>query len=112
MRLLDLLGRPDLADGFRQDELAGRARAEIVENLAAFATGRYADGRLEVDGFPAPDFTLTDTGEYQNTRQLSGAAGLEYASPELVLRGAYSLADTERDNFDPALGPVGTSALV
>jgi vitamin B12 transporter len=93
------------ADGFRQSELAGRLRAEIVENLSAFVTGRYADGHLEIDGFPAPDFTLADTAEYQDTRQVSGAAGLEYATRALVLRGAYSLADTERENFDPAFGP-------
>jgi vitamin B12 transporter len=92
------------ADGFRQTELAGRARAGIVGDLAAFVTARYADGRLETDGFPAPTYTLADTAEHQDTRQVSGAAGLEYATPEVVLRGTYSLADTERDNFDPAFG--------
>ncbi len=91
-------------DGFRQSELAGRLRANLTRTLSVFATGRYADGRLEIDGFPAPAFMLADTGEYQDTRQLSGAAGLAFASDALELHAAFSLADTERENFDPAFG--------
>lgn len=91
-------------DGFRQTELAGRATFDLAEGLTAFATARYADGRLEIDGFPAPDFTLADTAEYQDTRQLSGAGGLAYAGEALDLRATVSLADTERGNFDPAFG--------
>jgi vitamin B12 transporter len=91
-------------DGFRQTELAGRVAVDLAQGLSAFATGRYADGRLEIDGFPAPAFTLADTAEYQDTRQVSGASGLEYASNALDLRAIFSLADTERANFDPAFG--------
>ena len=92
-------------DGFRQTELAGRATIELVPRLSAFATGRYADGRLELDGFPAPAFTLADTAEYQKTRQRSGAAGLAFAGYRVELRATGSFADTERDSFDPAFGP-------
>jgi len=91
-------------DGFRQTELAGRLAIDLAQDLSAFAVGRYADGRLEIDGFPAPAFTLADTAEYQDTRQISGAGGLEYASNALDLRATVSLADTERANFDPAFG--------
>jgi vitamin B12 transporter len=92
-------------DGFRQTELGGQARIALGAAFAAFTTARYAEGRLELDGFPAPAFTLADTAEYQLTQQLSGLAGLEYAGPALDLRAALSRADTERENFDPALGP-------
>ena len=91
-------------DGFRQTELAGRLAIDLVQGLSAFATGRYSDGRVEIDGFPAPTFTLADTAEYQDTRQVSGAAGLAYAGGQLDLRATVSLADTERANFDPAFG--------
>jgi len=91
-------------DGFRQTELAGRVRLDLAKGLAAFAGGRYADGRLELDGFPAPLFTLADTAEYQETRQLSGAAGLDFSGAALDLRATVSTADTERANFDPAFG--------
>ncbi|HEY6815007.1 MAG TPA: TonB-dependent receptor [Croceibacterium sp.] len=93
------------ADGFRQTELAGRAEVTVLQGLSAFVTGRAADGRLEIDGFPAPAFTLADTAEYQETRQRSGAAGVRYWSTDLELQAAASIADTERDSFDPAFGP-------
>lgn len=92
------------ADGFRQTELAGRAEIALTERLSAFVTGRGADGRLEIDGFPAPSFTLADTDEHQKTRQRSGAAGLRYWSSNLELQATASVADTERDSFDPGLG--------
>ena len=91
-------------DGFRQSELAGRLDIGLAEGLSAFATGRYADGRLEIDGFPAPNYTLADTAEYQDTRHVSGAGGLHYSGEALDVRASFSLADTERANFDPAFG--------
>jgi len=91
-------------DGFRQTELGGHLQVVLVEGLTAFATGRYADGRLEIDGFPAPAFTLADTAEYQDTQQVSGATGLKFASATLDLQATVSLADAERANFDPAFG--------
>ena len=91
-------------DGFRQSELGARATLDLAHGLSAFATGRYADGRLEIDGFPAPDYTLADTAEYQDTRQVSGAGGLHYSGEALDVRATFSLADTERANFDPAFG--------
>jgi vitamin B12 transporter len=92
-------------DGFRQTELAGRGEVRLLDRLSLFARGRYAEGHLDIDGFPAPTFTLADTAEYQDTRQLSGAAGLRYASERLELTGAWSAAQTERLNYDPAFGP-------
>ena len=92
------------ADGFRQSELSGRVALDFTGRLSAFVTGRYADGRLEIDGFPAPSFSLADTAEFQDTRQLSVAAGLGYADSALDLRATLSRADTERENFDPAFG--------
>jgi vitamin B12 transporter len=91
-------------DGFRQTELGGRVAIELAQGFSAFATGRFADGRLEIDGFPAPTYTFADTAEYQDTRQVSGAGGLAYAGEALDLRAMVSLADTERANFDPAFG--------
>lgn len=91
-------------DGFRQTEMAGRVRIALVRGLSAFATGRYADGRAEIDGVPAPRFVLADTAERQDTRQRSGAAGLDFSGETLDLQATVSLADTERANFDPALG--------
>ena len=92
-------------DGFRQWRVGGRGRVELASNLSATLTGRYADGRLDIDGFPPPTYTVfADTPEYQTTREASGRAGLAYASDGLQLSGGYALSDTRRAYFDPTFG--------
>ena len=88
------------ADGFEQWGLNGHARYYFNDRFEVFARARYAEGDLEIDGFPAPDFTLTDTDETQHTRQLTGATGAVLDTSALFLSAAYSFADTERDNLD------------
>jgi vitamin B12 transporter len=95
-------------DGFRQTELAGRASVLLAGRLSAFVHGRYADGRVELDGFPPPDYTLADTDEFQDTSQFSGATGLRYRDDALELTADVSAAQTKRANFDRALGATPT----
>lgn len=90
-------------DGLRQFGLSGSGFVDITPELEAYVSARYAEGRLEIDGFPAPNFTLADTLETQFTRQYSGAAGLNYYGQDLTLRASYAISDTERTNADPAL---------
>ena len=87
-----------------QPRTGGRAVQSVSGWLALEVSGRLADGRLEIDGFPAPDFTLADTPEYQRTRQVSGRAGGRFSWSALRLNAAYSFADTERRQFDSTLG--------
>ncbi|WP_082992452.1 TonB-dependent siderophore receptor [Erythrobacter sp. QSSC1-22B] len=98
-------------DGFEQFTLGGSAFVDLTDRLELFAQGRYAASTIDIDGFPAPAFVFADTAETQETEQLSGALGLAYYGQDLTLRASYALADTSRDNFDPALGdaPLFTS---
>lgn len=91
-------------DGFRQWQIGGRGRLKVTDELSIKANARYSDGRLEIDGFPAPDYTFADTAEYQETRSYSGAVGAEYRGDDLDLQANFSLSDIERVNFDPAFG--------
>jgi vitamin B12 transporter len=93
------------ADGFEQLAADGQARAYLSDRFELFVRGRYAEGELDLDGYPAPAFLLADTAEHQETRQYSGAAGAVYDSGVLFLAGTWSLADTGRELFDPAFGP-------
>jgi vitamin B12 transporter len=95
-------------DGFRQWQAGGSGALDIAPGLRLRASLRYADSRADIDGFPAPDFTLTDTAEYQDTRQFSALGGLEYDDGGLQLSADWSGADTERDSFDPSLGRAPT----
>ncbi|WP_234026881.1 TonB-dependent siderophore receptor [Erythrobacter sp. HKB08] len=92
------------ADGFEQWTVNGQGRLYLSYEWELFARARYAEGELEIDGFPFPSFTLADTDEFQKTRQLSGAAGAIYDGGPLFVQANYSFADTARDNFDPAFG--------
>ena len=87
-------------DGFRQWRIGGRGRVELAEGLSATLAARYADARLEQDGFPPPTFSFADTPEYSTTREVSGRAGLAYASGSLKLDGGYAISDIRRAYFD------------
>lgn len=88
------------ADGFEQWALNGHARYYFNDRFEVYARARYAEGDLDIDGFPAPDFTLADTLATQQTRQFTGSTGAVYDAEALFLAVAYSFADTDRDNLD------------
>lgn len=95
-------------DGFEQWTAGAQARAYLSDAFELFAQGRYAKGKLDIDGFPPPLYAFADTPERQDTRQYSGAAGAVLTTPTLNLRAAFSFADTERESFDPAFGTAPT----
>lgn len=92
------------ADGFEQFAANGEARAYLSPTFELFARARYAKGTLDIDGYPAPTYTFADTDQTQDTRQYSGAAGAVYDSGALYLQGSWSVADTQRENYDPSVG--------
>lgn len=91
-------------DGYQQLFVNGRLAYALTQQLSVFAQGRYADSSLDIDGFPAPTFSFSDTAEFQETEQYSGSAGLEYQGERLNIRALYSLAQINRDNFNPLFG--------
>ncbi|MBW8784759.1 MAG: TonB-dependent receptor [Novosphingobium sp.] len=91
-------------DGFRQWRIAGRGKVALTDGLSLVANGRYADSRLDIDGYPPPFYAFADTAEYQKTREGSGRAGFEYDATGLTLRGGVALASTRRWYFDPTYG--------
>jgi len=95
-------------DGFRQWEAGAQGRLALTPGLSAFVRARYAAGRADLDGFPAPAFALADTDEFQRTRQASLAAGTTYDGAAWLLTAAYSRAQTHRRSFDPAFGSAPT----
>jgi vitamin B12 transporter len=96
-------------DGFKQWRLNGRARVELAQGLSARFVGRYTDGTLDIDGYPAPDFNFPDTAEYQKTREIGGRAGLAWTSDTLDLDAGYQVSDTRRRYYDPSFSSAPTS---
>jgi vitamin B12 transporter len=91
-------------DGFHQYRAGGRAHIELTPGLTASLVGRYTQGKLDIDGYPAPDFTFGDTPEYQKTREIGGRAGLAWTSEALDLNAGYQVSDTRRRYYDPTFG--------
>lgn len=96
-------------DGFKQWRAHGRARLDLAPGLIARFVGRYTQGTLDIDGYPAPDFTFADTPEYQKTREIGGRAGLAWTSDTLDLDAGYQLSDTRRRYYDPTFSNDPTS---
>ena len=89
-------------DGLRQWHGSLRGHADLNDRLTLGAAARYADHRVDFDGFPPPAYSFADTPEYQATRQGSGRVGLDYAAGATMLKLGVAYSDTRRDYFDDA----------
>jgi vitamin B12 transporter len=92
------------ADGNRQYNASGRLRVEFAPGFGADLRGYYANSRLELDGFPAPTYAFADTDEYSTAQELYGYAGLFADIGPVANRIAFTIADINRDGYDPAIG--------
>ena len=91
-------------DGYRQYNASGRLRFEFAPGFGIDLRGYYANSRTELDGFPAPAFSFADTEEYSTAEELYGYAGIFANIGPVANRLAFTIADINRDNFDPAIG--------
>jgi len=93
-------------DGYRQFGATGRLNVKLMDNVSLDLRGYYADSKVDLDGFPPPNYTLADTPEYAKTQELYGYFGLKANLLNGTFRNrlAFTIADINRDNFDPSLG--------
>ncbi|TCP72566.1 TonB-dependent receptor [Sphingomonas sp. PP-CE-1G-424] len=93
-------------DGYRQYGAAGRLGVEFAPGIGLDLRGYFADSKVDIDGFPAPDFVLADDPEYSKTQEIYGYAGLHanFADGRFNNRIAFTIADINRDNYDPTFG--------
>lgn len=86
-------------DGYRRYGANGRVEFDLTPDIALDLRGSWSDGRIDLDGFPAPNFVLADTPEYSTSQELYGYAGLTARVGRLNHRLGFSIADIDRDNF-------------
>jgi vitamin B12 transporter len=89
-------------DGYRQYNIAGRARYHVTEGLSLTANARYTHGKVDLDGYPPPFYTFADaTGITETLRVWSGRVGALYETGGLKLNAGYAITDTRRVGNDP-----------
>jgi vitamin B12 transporter len=95
-------------DGYRQIGATANLSADVTDRLAVDLRAYYAHSRAELDGFPAPRFTLGDTDEYSTAQEIYAYAGVRGETGPVRHRLAFTLADINRDNFATSAGGVPT----
>jgi vitamin B12 transporter len=90
-------------DGYRNFGAHAKVNVALSDNVSVDVRGWYSNGRVDLDGFPAPTFSLADTNEYSRTREVIGYSALNVALLDgrfhNRIAGAYT--ETKRNNFDP-----------
>ena len=97
-------------DGFRNYSANGSVGIALAPNVSVDLRGFYANGRTDIDGFPAPRFVFGDTREYGDSEQWIGYAGLNAALFDGRFRNRFGYAhtDSDRRNIDPDGTPTET----
>jgi len=90
-------------DGFRNFGANAKFNIALSDTVSIDVRGWYANGRVDIDGFPPPDFALADTREYSRTRELVSYSALNAAMFEgrFQNRIAVAYTHTDRENVDP-----------
>ena len=84
-------------DGFHQARFGGRGHVDLTPNLTASVTGRYTNGKLDIDGYPGPSYAVFgDVNDWQKTREIGGRGALDWSGETLHLGAAYQITDTRR----------------
>ena len=94
-------------DGYRNYGGAGKIVVTASDALSFDLRARYSDGKVDLDGSPAPAFSLADTPEYSTTKELVGYSGANLAlfDGRLKNRLGYAYTRIDRTNFNPASTP-------
>jgi vitamin B12 transporter len=90
-------------DGYRNVGANVRGLWRITDAVSAEVRTTYSSGRTDFDGFPPPNFELTDTREYSDTDELVAYAGVNATTfgGKLQNRLGFAYTDTNRENIDP-----------
>ena len=97
-------------DGYKQVAGSGSLGIALAPGIGLDMHGYYAHSKLDLDGYPPPDYVFADDAEYSKVQEVYGYAGLHanLANGRANNRVAFTIGDTNRDNYDPTLGNAPT----
>lgn len=87
------------ADGYRQYAANSRIEYDLSDDATIDLRGYHANSRAELDGFPPPFYSLTDTPEYSTALQWIGYAGLRLRTGAVRHILSATINDIDRDSF-------------
>ncbi len=85
-------GETDEYDGLT---FAARGGINLPHGLRLEALARYMDGETDIDGFPPPDFSIADTGDFSGTEQFTTAATLLAPLFDETLENSFMVGFTD-----------------
>jgi len=93
-------------DGYKQYGATGSVGIAFTDEIGLDLRAYYAHSRVDLDGFPPPNYSLGDDAEYSIAQEIYGYAGLHANVLDGRFRNrlAFTIADINRDNYDPAYG--------
>lgn len=93
-------------DGYKQYGATGSVGIAFTDEIGLDLRAYYAHSRADLDGFPPPNYALGDDAEYSVAQEIYGYAGLHANVLDGRFRNrlAFTIADINRDSYDPAYG--------
>ncbi len=88
-------------DGYKNLALNAKLKLSFTDAINLDLRGYYIHANLDIDGFPAPSFSLADTPELSKSDQYVGYAGLNVAlfDGKLTNRAAVTWFRHDRDHY-------------
>ncbi|MFN3820531.1 TonB-dependent receptor plug domain-containing protein [Blastomonas sp.] len=85
-------------DGYENYGANGNVNLALSDTISIDARGWYSEGRVNIDGFPAPTFAFGDVNEESRTREIVGYTGINAALFDGRFRNrlGYAYTDTRR----------------
>ncbi len=89
------------ADGYRQYAANAKIGVALTDTIGIDLRGYYTDSKVDIDGFPPPNFSFGDTADFSTSQQLLAYAGVNIRlfDERFKNRIAFTINDLNRDNF-------------
>ncbi len=88
-------------DGFTQTTLNGKLAYAVTDTLTAALFSSQSHSRNAYDGYPAPDYTFADTGDFGKTDTNLTVASLTHSFAKGQQVFSISETETKRNDFNP-----------
>lgn len=96
------------ADSFRSTTLGAKGRYVLSDAVKVDGSVRWNKSKADIDGFPAPSFTLADTDDTQESEQWSGFGRVTAEGFGLTHQFSFSASDLDRSSVSGGFGSTFT----